>query len=81
MVEYILESHPDKQFSQLALSVIAGTLESLVDEATLHHNGHTKLRQLPFALQACEREPNRISPRPLWMLAVFDTWQRALCSI
>jgi hypothetical protein len=44
MVEYILESHPDKQFSRLALSVIAGTLQSLV-EATPHHNGHTKLRR------------------------------------
>lgn len=42
MVEYILESHKDKQFSRLALSVISGTLQSLV-EATPHHNGHTKL--------------------------------------
>jgi hypothetical protein len=44
MVEYILESSPGKEFSRLALSVIAGTLQSLV-EATPHHNGHTKLRR------------------------------------
>jgi hypothetical protein len=44
MVEYVLESHSDKLFSRLALSVIAGTLQSLV-EATPHHNGHTKLRR------------------------------------
>ena len=44
MVDYILSSRPDKQFSRLALSVIAGTLQSLV-EATPHHIGHTKLRR------------------------------------
>jgi hypothetical protein len=45
MVEYILESAPARRFSRLALSVIAGTLQSLV-EATPRQTGHTKLRSL-----------------------------------
>jgi hypothetical protein len=45
MVDYILESPLPQKFSRLALSVIAWTLQSLV-EATPRHLGHTKLRRL-----------------------------------
>jgi hypothetical protein len=44
MVDYILASPSSRHFSRLALSVIAGTLQSLV-EATPRHLGHTKLRR------------------------------------
>ena len=43
MVEHIRHSPPDRLFSRLALSVITGTLESLV-EATPSRLGHTYLR-------------------------------------
>lgn len=44
MVEHIRHSSPDRLFSRLALSVITGTLESLV-EATPSRLGHTYLRR------------------------------------
>jgi hypothetical protein len=44
MVDYLLESPKPRQFSRLALSVIGGTLQSLVD-ATPRNLGHTKLRR------------------------------------
>lgn len=43
MTEYILESPIEKVFSRLALAVVAGVLESLVD-GTPHRFGHTHLR-------------------------------------
>jgi hypothetical protein len=44
MIEYILNSSPTKKFSRLALAVVAGVLESLVD-GTPQRLGHTYLRQ------------------------------------
>jgi hypothetical protein len=44
MIEFILDSKPEVEFSRLALSVIAGTLEALVD-ATPNRLGHTYLRE------------------------------------
>ena len=44
MVDYLVESPITRKFSQLALSVIAGTLQSLV-EATPRNMGRTKLRR------------------------------------
>jgi hypothetical protein len=49
MVDYLGKSAPTRRFSRLALSVIAGTLQSLV-EATAQNMGHTKLRRFHSAI-------------------------------
>jgi hypothetical protein len=45
MVEYLLSSLPEREFSRLSLAVVTGVLESLVD-GTPHRLGHTYLRNM-----------------------------------
>jgi len=84
MVELLLEGKTDREHSRLALSVVAGVLESLV-EATPKRLGHTYLRRLhsivnpgglgtgasPFYTRGCLDEPT---------MRDLKWWKRVLLS-
>jgi hypothetical protein len=49
MVEYLLSSNLDREFSRLSLAVVMGVLELLVD-GTPHRLGHTYLRRMQLVV-------------------------------
>jgi hypothetical protein len=68
MVDYLIDSSLSRKFSRLALSVIAGTLQSLV-EATPRNMGHTKLRRFYSAVRP---EGLGSGAEPYYTLAIIN---------